>query len=229
MDATAGRRYHTSDLHTPEGATIPCGDPRDVFINVPFDRRGEPIFVGLISSLVGIGLNPRSVLEIPTQQSRLERIFGLIAASAFSIHDLSRLGLSRGGGFCVPRFNMPFELGLAVAVSLSQHKGRTPPHQWWVLETARNRLPVSLSDLGGYDATVYGGTLLGLFRAVSDTFVVDEPPVQSERDMMRVYRRVSAVRRSIGGEVFRRAAFRQLVMAARLAVSEIAGIRAVYQ
>jgi hypothetical protein len=68
--------------------------------------------------LIGLRLNPRCVLEVPPQQSRLERLYRLIAASPYSIHDLSHVSLS-GTGLRVPRFNMPFELAIAVAVALS--------------------------------------------------------------------------------------------------------------
>jgi hypothetical protein len=200
---------------------------RDVFINVPFDKRGERTFIGLVAGLVALGLNPRSVLEIPAQQSRLDRVLGLISESAFSIHDLSRVGRSRGGGFTVPRFNMPFELGLAVGMSFAHaRKVTSAEHQWWVLESVPNRLAVSLSDLGGYDPTIYGGTLTGLFRALTDAFIVEQAPLNSVQDMMRVYRRISRVARTFDRDVFRPAAFRQLVLAARLAVFEINRTRA---
>ena len=45
-------------------------------------------------------------LAVPNQ-GRLDAIIGLIEASDLSIHDLSRVELSRG----IPRFNMPLELG----------------------------------------------------------------------------------------------------------------------
>jgi hypothetical protein len=138
---------------------------RDVFINIPFDARGEKTFLALIAALVALGLTPRSVVEIPTQQPRLERLFQLISQCPYSIHDLSRTGLSTNGGFRVPRFNMPFELGLAVALSLTL-RGRNR-HEWWVFETTAHRLPVSLSDLAGYDCSVYEDTVAGLFRAVA--------------------------------------------------------------
>jgi hypothetical protein len=56
-------------------------------------------------------LLPRSALEIPGPTRRLDRILELISACRYSFHDLSRVQLSRGA----PRFNMPFEAGLAVA------------------------------------------------------------------------------------------------------------------
>jgi len=40
-------------------------DPRDVYLNVPFDKAYERQFVALIAALVAIGRTPRCVLELP--------------------------------------------------------------------------------------------------------------------------------------------------------------------
>ena len=83
---------------------------RGVFLNVPFDIGYERLFVALISALVSLGRVPRCVLEIPEQGiGRLSRIFRLVRTCPVSVHDLSRVGQP-------VRFNMPFELGLAVAL-----------------------------------------------------------------------------------------------------------------
>ena len=84
----------------------------DVFVNCPFDDEYESLYVALIAGLCGLGLTPRCVLEIPGgARNRLDRIFGLIHECGSSVHDLSRTTGRRG----LPRFNMPFELGLAVS------------------------------------------------------------------------------------------------------------------
>ena len=93
--------------------------PTHVFINCPFDKDYEELFLALIAGLTGLGLTPRCVLEIPPTPESLERLFELIERCAFSVHDLSRVELSLHRPR-VPRFNMPFELGLAVALSLSK-------------------------------------------------------------------------------------------------------------
>jgi len=98
-----------------------------VFINVPFDKPRIPIYLGLISGIVALGLKPRCVLEIPPTHDRLRRLYQLIRGSRYSIHDLSRVQLS--GSMRVPRFNMPFELGLSVAVH--QQSGE---HEWRVYD-----------------------------------------------------------------------------------------------
>jgi hypothetical protein len=78
-------------------------DPKDVFINAPFDDRYEPLFVALVGMLVFLGQKPRCVLEIREKgDGRLARILDLIRACRISVHDLSRVTTP-------VRFNMPFD------------------------------------------------------------------------------------------------------------------------
>jgi len=108
--------------------------PSDVFINVPFDSQYEPLFLALIAGLVSLGLNPRSVVQIGGSTDRLRRLLEIIQECPFSIHDLSRVQASGRGSFRVPRFNMPFELGLAAAVSMT---ASGTARQWRVIESVR--------------------------------------------------------------------------------------------
>jgi hypothetical protein len=86
-------------------------DPLSVFLNVPFDTEYSSLFLALIAGLAGLGRVPRCVLEVESGgRNRLDRLFGLMATCGASIHDLSRVTLS--GDLKVPRFNMPFELGI---------------------------------------------------------------------------------------------------------------------
>jgi len=113
-------------------------DPQAVFLNVPYDKAYEPVFIGLVAALLALGRKPRCTLELKDRgQGRPSRIWQLLEGASVSLHDLS----------CVkppPRFNMPFELGLAFA--LKKYRGR---HQWYVLEDRIGRLDRTLSDLKG--------------------------------------------------------------------------------
>jgi len=104
----------------------PTGRERSVFLNIPYDAGFQRLYIAGISAF---GLVPRATLEIPTSERRLDRIIALIDECAYSIHDLSRVQLDRKAPI-TPRFNMPFELGLAVA--------RNSPHgrqRWYVCES----------------------------------------------------------------------------------------------
>lgn len=143
-------------------------DPLSVFLNVPFDPEYEPIFLALIVGLVTLGLKPRSVIEIPDGgQGRMERLFGLIRTCGASVHDLSRVTGP------LPRFNMPFELGIAYA--LRQIDG----HSFYVFEEERYRLDKTLSDLRMIDPKIHEGKGLIALRCVYECFkpAGRKPPV----------------------------------------------------
>ena len=153
-----------------------------VFLNIPYDAAFENLYLAYIAGLSSFGLKPRAALEIPTSNRRLDRILKLIRECAYSIHDLSRVQLDRTPPL-TPRFNMPFELGLTVALE----KTVIPRHAWVVCETKPFRLKKSLTDLDGTDPCIHDGTIRGLFRELGNAFVRNRnQPIVDE--MMTVYR-----------------------------------------
>jgi hypothetical protein len=195
-------------------------DPQSVFLNVPFDRRYRPLFIALIAGLTALGRKPHCVLEVPSSgRNRLDRIFGLIGSCAASIHDLSRVSLSRHGR--VPRFNMPFELGIAYSLS------RRTEHSFFVFEEKPFRLQTSLSDLNGHDPHIHEGKQSAMLRCILDCFVTLEgtPPFETVKSITR---RLSVVttRLERGLAVdhpFHPAVFRQIVDAA-VELAEVEGL-----
>ena|SRR3982750_2162278 len=136
-------------------------DGQGVFLNVPFDADYAPLFLALIAGLTALGRTPHCVLEVPSGgRNRLERIFGLMEICGASIHDLSRITLSGPQG--VPRFNMPFELGMAYALA------RKVSHNFFVFEEKPFRLQASLSDLNGHDPHIHDSSPTGIFRCLLD-------------------------------------------------------------
>lgn len=193
---------------------------RDVFCNCPFDQAYEPLFLALISALLCTGQMPRTVLEVPAAKDRLERVLGLLEECPFSLHDLSRVQLSTGD-VRVPRFNMPFELGLAVA--LARRGGR--PHQFQILEGQSYRLQRTLSDLNGYDPYVHGNSVRGMFEAVCNAFHAARPyPIPEEATFLKVYRKVRQVRHTTfrHRDCYTPRAFAALVVAGQDAVRQLA-------
>jgi hypothetical protein len=186
----------------------PARHESHVFINVPFDLEYEPLFLALLAALVGRGLVPRSVLEIPPSRDRLTRLLNLIEECGLSIHDLSRVTLSTKG-LRVPRFNMPFEAGLAVAIA--RHARH---HEWRLLEARPYRLQQSLSDLNGFDPVIHEGRPEGMLNAVANLF----PRLDVDEDRVHeVYEKLTHFRRQrIKGELYTPRAFAQLVRAAPL-------------
>ena len=108
---------------------MPKQRPRaNVFLNLPYDTQFEHLFLSYICAIHAYGMDPRSTLEIPGGARCLDRIFGLIQSCEYSVHDMSRVQLDRAKPR-TPRFNMPFELGLAVAWEMLG-SGR---HMWFVM------------------------------------------------------------------------------------------------
>ena len=102
-------------------------DPASVFLNIPYDAAFENLLLAYIAAISAFGFTPRATLQIPFGQRRLDRIVQLIRQSKYSIHDLSRVQLGRRAPR-TPRFNMPFELGLTIALEKTVHT----EHEWVV-------------------------------------------------------------------------------------------------
>jgi hypothetical protein len=156
----------------------------DVFLNIPYDTPFESLCLAYICGISAFGLIPRTTLEIPGGQRRLDRIFGLIQHCRYSVHDLSRVELDPKPPR-TPRFNMPFELGLSVAWGRVQKSD----HSWFVCESRDFRLTKSLSDLNGTDAYIHHGSITGVFRELCNAFVRKgrQPTIQQ---MRKIYRRM---------------------------------------
>jgi hypothetical protein len=157
------------------------GGSISVFLNIPYDAQFEKLYLAYIAGITAFGLEPHATLEVPGGARRLDRIFELLRSCAYSVHDLSRVQLNREHPR-TPRFNMPFELGLAVAWEKLGNK-----HTWYVCEAVERRVLKSLSDLNGSDVYIHGGGVRGVFRELCSAFVrtTNQPTVQ---DMEFVYR-----------------------------------------
>lgn len=191
-----------------------------VFLNVPFDPEYSPLFIALIAGLTALGREPHCVLEVPSSgRNRLDRIYDLVASCGASVHDLSRVSLS--GHMGVPRFNMPFELGIAYGLS------RQASHSFFVFEERELRLQASLSDLNGHDPQIHRGTQAGILGCLLDCFANPQnlPPLQTMKMLTRnLSRTMTKLQREQGlTNPFRPYLFRQAVEAA-IALAEAEGL-----
>jgi len=142
------------------------GSSTAAFLNVPYDKKHEDCYLAFIAGLCGFGIDPHATVEIPGGARRLDRIFSLIRSCRYSFHDLSRVELDRKPPR-TPRFNMPFELGLAVAWA---KLGRRQ-HAWFVFEAIKRRLNKSMSDLDGTDPYIHRANPCGVMRALTNALV----------------------------------------------------------
>jgi hypothetical protein len=132
-------------------------DPaKAVFINCPFDKEFEPTFDAIVLAVACCGFIPRSALESgDVAVSRMERIVRAIFTSQYSIHDLSRC---RGeGDEQLARFNMPLELGIAMACRFQSGR-RAPRHDWLLLVPEGHLYGKFISDLAGFDPMQHDGS-----------------------------------------------------------------------
>lgn len=128
---------------------------QSVFINCPFDGAYGKSLDAIIFAIVCCGLEPRSALESDaTSEPRLARIVHALRGSLLSVHDLSRIYADPTTG--VARLNMPLELGIAMAMSLSySHKETQRAHHWTALVEAKSAYNDAISDLAGHDLKRY--------------------------------------------------------------------------
>jgi hypothetical protein len=119
-----------------------------IFINCPFDEDYSPIFNAIVFTVQDLGFAARCARERDDSgENRLEKITGIIAQCKYSIHDLSRADrLSKE----LPRFNMPFELGLYLGCKkwgAGRHKDKVS----LILDKEKYRYLEFITDLRGQD------------------------------------------------------------------------------
>lgn len=131
---------------------MPSSRPRfsdSVFINCPFDTEYWPIFEAIIFCVLDCGFVPRCALEEADSGTfRLNKIQEIIRRSEYTIHDLSRVELSTDTR--LPRFNMPFELGLDIGCRV-YGSNQARRKKCLILDADLHRYKAFLSDIAGQD------------------------------------------------------------------------------
>ena len=125
-----------------------------VFVNCPFDADYWPLFEAMAFCVLDCGFVPRCALEEPDSgEARVRRIHRLIETSRFSIHDISRVELTAD----LPRFNMPFELGLDLGCR-AFGPARLKNKRCLILDSEPYRYQQSLSDIAGQDIRAHSNS-----------------------------------------------------------------------
>ena len=140
------------------------GPNRNVFVNCPFDAEFRPCFEALLFAITASGYKARCALEDADGANiRFDKLRKLIRESRRTIHDLSRIEL---GVDALPRFNMPFELGLAIG---AKYFGGPKLRRNSALIMVRKDyiLNAYLSDLGGNDPVAHNDNPHEVIRAVT--------------------------------------------------------------
>ena len=137
----------------------------DVFVNCPFDDDYLTCFEALLFAITICGYRVRCALEESDGADiRFAKLRRLIADSDHTIHDLSRTQVGAHG---LPRFNMPFELGLMMGAR-EFGSGRQRDKRACIMVTGEHVLPRYLSDLAGSDPAMHGDDPREVIRIVRD-------------------------------------------------------------
>ena len=132
---------------------LPANYETNVFINCPFDDEYQPLFYAIVFAVNDLGFHPKCAKdESNAGRSRIEKIRDLIAECKFSIHDLSRVDLDPVNN--LPRFNMPFELGLDLGCGRYGNSYQRRK-MVLVLDTEQYRYQKYISDLAGRDPVAH--------------------------------------------------------------------------
>lgn len=135
---------------------------KSVFINCPFDAEYAVLFDVIVFATVCCGFTPRCALESgDVAEPRLSRITRAVFSSKYSIHDLSRCKGEGDENF--GRFNMPLELGIAMACRFANP---LEEHDWLVLVPSGHAYLRFMSDLAGYDPVTHDGSVPRVVGAV---------------------------------------------------------------
>jgi len=139
----------------------------NVFINCPFDNEYKPLLKALVFELVYLGFTPKISQTFSSSSVRIIQIKNLIRSCKFGIHDLSRSKAMSNGE--LPRFNMPYELGLDIG-ALEFGSKNIKKKRILILETDRYHYQKVLSDIAGQDTENHNDDPRTLVKKVRDWF-----------------------------------------------------------
>jgi hypothetical protein len=135
-----------------------------VFINCPFDKEYDILLKSIVFTIYRCGFVPRSAMEEDDgTDMRMDKITRLISKCKFGIHDISRIELDAANN--LPRFNMPFELGLFWGAKKFGNKVNKEKVAM-VFEKERYISQKYLSDLNGVDVKAHNDDVLSIIRHV---------------------------------------------------------------
>jgi hypothetical protein len=134
-----------------------------VFINCPFDPGYRPMLFAATFAILDCGYQPRCAQEEEDGGVvRVEKIKRMIQDCKFGLHDISETAL---GANRLPRFNMPFELGLFLGARQfgdAGQKGKVT----LIVDREPHRYQAFLSDIAGQDIRSHDGNAETLITVV---------------------------------------------------------------
>jgi hypothetical protein len=137
---------------------------KNVFINCPFDNDYYPLLKSALFTVVVCGFEPL-ISETPDADSiRIKNIKYLIEEAKYSIHDLSRVEPTKKKK--LPRFNMPFELGIDVGCKEYLKKDKI----FLILSNKPYEDKQYISDISGQDISYHENDQEIVIKSIRDWF-----------------------------------------------------------
>jgi len=160
----------------------------DVFVNCPFDDEYIETFRALVFTIRTCGFRPRSARELDDGgQARIEKLYGLIKECPYGIHDISRTEADSIS--FLPRFNMPFELGLFMGAKRYGDRRQRDKFAL-IFDSEKYRYQRFISDLAGMDIHAHGGEPdIALVETRHWLTNVSRRQLPGDRDVLDGYRR----------------------------------------
>lgn len=138
----------------------------NVFINCPFDKEYIPFFDAILFTVYKCGFRPRCAYEFDDGgQVRIEKINRIIEECCCGIHDISRTEPDKKTR--LPRFNMPFELGLFLGAKRFGSKLQKSKVSL-ILDRDPHRYQQFISDISGQDVKSHDNDIKKLIKCIRD-------------------------------------------------------------
>jgi len=142
-----------------------------VFVNCPFDVDYAPLLEAALFCVEYLGFTARLANEsLESGENRLDKIVGMLRASRFSIHDLSRCRARQADEAF--RMNMPFEYGIDVGLRRSGG-GQPGEKEFLIFEHGQYDLKSALSDIAWQDVAHHDGRFERVIAEVRNFFRVE--------------------------------------------------------
>lgn len=161
---------------------------RNVFLNCPFDKEYQALQTAILFAATDCGYRVRCALEVDDGSVvRIDKIVRLIAESRLGIHDISRTELDATNS--LPRFNMPFELGLFFGAS-ELGTPRQKNKGCLILDIERYRFQKFLSDIAGQDPRAHAGDPEKVIKIIRDWLSANSAwRIPGGKSMVKRYKR----------------------------------------
>jgi hypothetical protein len=141
----------------------PAGYNNNVFVNCPFDAEYTHLLRVIVFTVYRCGFIPQTALgEDDGTVNRLDKIIRIIENCKYGIHDISRIELNPAG---LPRFNMPFELGIFFGAKKLGSKAQKAKNAL-VFEREKFSYQQYISDLNGIDTKAHNNDPDNLIRQI---------------------------------------------------------------